>query len=159
MLSLAQNALSSSQHPTTHILFATESCLPLTTLSKSCLSLEKGKSYLNCYAAQNSRQCTRFDELECFAPLEQEGGIPRACLWKALPGWAVFSSQHMQKILDTFHVETPEFRAVSSEVKCHHTHQIPRINPLLLMIPKRKKPIPLKNKLPLSPPTLTSILS
>ena len=123
MLSLAQNALSSSQHPTTHILFATESCLPLTTLSKSCLSLEKGKSYLNCYAAQNSRQCTRFDELECFAPLEQEGGIPRACLWKALPGWAVFSSQHMQKILDTFHVETPEFRAVSLEVKCEEQGQ------------------------------------
>ena len=28
-------------------------------------------------------------------------------------------SKRKLKILDTFHVETPEFRAVSSEVNCH----------------------------------------
>ena len=39
------------------------------------------------------------------------------------PGMDRFSSQHMQKILDTFHVETPEFRAVSLEVKCEEQGQ------------------------------------
>jgi len=152
MLSLLQRALQDAN--TTHVLFCTESCIPIATLGEAarsilldevCLWEEKKKekndddddghdgvaaaaanspsndrkegmqnqpssqkkqqqrrpnwnrSYIHCYN-QNSPQCTRFDEHNCWSILSN--AIPSSAIHKALPGWCLLSRKHAQSILE-----------------------------------------------------------
>mmetsp|Transcript_3673 Transcript_3673/g.5586 ORF Transcript_3673/g.5586 Transcript_3673/m.5586 type:complete len:563 (+) Transcript_3673:191-1879(+) len=154
MLSLLQHALEDTK--TTHVLFCTESCIPIVTLGEAarsilldefCLWEEKRKggnnddidataaaptdtntdtnaapddktqegmqnqpssqkkqhqlnwnrSYIHCYN-QNSPQCTRFDEHNCWSVLSNS--IPPSAIHKALPGWCLLSRKHAQSILE-----------------------------------------------------------
>ena len=143
MLSLLQQALQDDK--TTHVLFCTESCIPIVTLGEAARSIlldevcvweEKKKkdgddadaassddrkqegmqkqplsqkkqppsqqpnwnrSYIHCYN-QNSPQCTRFDEHNCWSILSKS--IPPSAIHKALPGWCLLSRKHAQSILE-----------------------------------------------------------
>lgn len=153
MLSLLQQAL--EEKKTTHVLFCTESCVPIVTLGEAASSIllnevcvweeketnkevantaaddndhddyevddrkeEKlnsqqlslspkqtphqhrlswDRSYIYCYN-QNSPQCTRFDEHNCWSILSNS--IPTSAIYKALPGWCLLSRKHAQCILD-----------------------------------------------------------
>jgi len=55
------------------------------------------RSYIHCYN-QNSPQCTRFDEHNCWSILSNS--IPPSAIHKALPGWCLLSRKHAQSILD-----------------------------------------------------------
>jgi hypothetical protein len=125
MLALAEEAL--VQQPiTTHILFCTESCIPISSLqdtvrmllllpptnsgsnnngnntfsvpSSSCCCSSLEKSFLNAYNSSDSTKFTRFDERSCWSKLSNV--IPYEAIWKALPGWCVISKAHMTRILD-----------------------------------------------------------
>jgi hypothetical protein len=93
MLSLAQEAFKDER--VTHVYFGTESCIPIVTLPQALASLESGKSYLQYY---EKSQATRFEERECWSPVEQH--VPSDAIYKALPGWCVLSRPHVQAILD-----------------------------------------------------------
>jgi len=149
MLSLLRQALREEQ--TTHVLFCTESCIPIVTLGEAARSIlwnevcvweekkdddahaaasaattttlpvdhdrkeEKhgqplsqkqqqhhqqlnwNRSYLHHYN-QNSPQCTRFDEHNCWSILSNS--IPSYTIRKALPGWCLLSRKHAQSILE-----------------------------------------------------------
>ena len=108
MLATATQALNSNQK-TTHVLFCTESCIPITSLQSAAKAivgddLQLDYSFLSAFNGSSSR-CTRFDERSCWSKLE--GMIPREAIWKALPGWCVLSKPHIQAILDmpTQHLE------------------------------------------------------
>mmetsp|Transcript_9701 Transcript_9701/g.14899 ORF Transcript_9701/g.14899 Transcript_9701/m.14899 type:complete len:456 (-) Transcript_9701:129-1496(-) len=83
------------QQAITHILFATESCIPICTLDDLALHLQKGISYMNYYGREKA---TRFDEQSVWNILEKD--IPCPAIHKALPGWCVLSAHHAQAILD-----------------------------------------------------------
>ena len=109
MLALAEEALSDQR--TTHILFATESCIPIATLGevakrivveKSGHDKQKDKmnwnrSFVDAYG-RNSSRCTRFDERNCWDALV--GKIPPDAIQKALPGWCLMSRKHIESILN-----------------------------------------------------------
>ena len=168
MLSLLRQALRNNddndeKNTTTHVLFCTESCIPIVTLGEAARSIllnevcvweeqqqqhqqeeeeEKegeqkmkavadtslsaethsnisssgiisshhqhhqqrqrqgpnwNRSYLH-YYNQNSPQCTRFDEHNCWSILSNS--IPPSSIYKALPGWCVLSRKHAEAILD-----------------------------------------------------------
>ena len=168
MLSLLRQALlqetdddhdddnNSNKTKTTHVLFCTESCIPVVTLGEAARSIlldevcvweekkKKGahsaaasaasaipvdhdrkegipnqpassktqqqqqqqqqhhqlnwnRSYIHSYN-QNSPQCTRFDEHNCWAVLSNS--IPLSAIHKALPGWCLLSRKHAQSILE-----------------------------------------------------------
>ena len=72
MLALAEEALKDDK--TTHVLFATESCIPIGTLSEVARrvvvdedpgKLSWDRSFVDAYGRDSSR-CTRFDERECW---------------------------------------------------------------------------------------------
>jgi hypothetical protein len=95
MLSLATYAL---KDDATHILFVTESCIPVSTLEELGEEIRKQgneKSFVNPYGETSSR-CTRFDEHACFHIPD----IPNSSIRKHLPGWCLLSRKHVQAILD-----------------------------------------------------------
>ena len=104
MLSLIEYALKNEK--TTHIMFVTESCIPITTLDELATFLRIDGSYtstggdlfcsfLDAYS-RDSPRCTRFDEHSCF----QIKNIPSDAIYKALPGWCLLSKKHAKQILD-----------------------------------------------------------
>ena len=109
LLALAEEALADKR--TTHILFATESCLPIATLGEVAkrIVVEQGgqnkqksninwdRSFVDAYG-RNSSRCTRFDERNCWDVLI--GKIPPDAIQKALPGWCLISRKHMESILN-----------------------------------------------------------
>jgi hypothetical protein len=149
MLSLLQRALQNEQ--TTHVVFCTESCIPVVTLGEAARSIlvnevctweetkedahpavagvdaaatttttttttktgdhdrkkenlsqpypqiNWNRSYIHHYN-QNSPQCTRFDEHNCWSILSNS--IPSYIIHKALPGWCLLSRKHAQSILE-----------------------------------------------------------
>jgi len=97
MLDLAKEALKNGL--TTHILFVTESCIPISTMSEVAHLLRnfEGRSFINAYNCDSAR-CSRFDEHQCWNVLSVN--FPRDAIYKALPGWCMLSRQHMEKVLD-----------------------------------------------------------
>ena len=109
MLALAEEALTDKR--TTHILFATESCIPIATLGevakrivveqsgqdKEKSSINWDRSFVDAYG-RNSPRCTRFDERNCWDALI--GKVPPDAIQKALPGWCLISRKHMEGILN-----------------------------------------------------------
>eukprot|EP00559_Dactyliosolen_fragilissimus_P001754 CAMPEP_0184861786 /NCGR_PEP_ID=MMETSP0580-20130426/6400_1 /TAXON_ID=1118495 /ORGANISM="Dactyliosolen fragilissimus" /LENGTH=248 /DNA_ID=CAMNT_0027359413 /DNA_START=598 /DNA_END=1344 /DNA_ORIENTATION=- len=99
MLALAKEALSDKY--TTHVLFATESCIPIATLPEIAEKLRmynNGKcSFVDAYNSHDTR-CTRFDEHHIWNILAPN--IPRDAIHKALPGWCLLCRSHLQSILD-----------------------------------------------------------
>ena len=125
MLSLIEYALLKDEK-TTHIMFVTESCIPITTLDGLASFLRTDGSY-RCSSSSNSgsssdsgsgsinggedayefcsflnaysRQsprCTRFDEHSCF----KINHVPTEAIYKALPGWCLLSKKHAKQVLD-----------------------------------------------------------
>lgn len=95
MLSLATYALKSDA---THVIFVTESCIPISTLEELGNEIRKQgmeKSFVNPYG-ENSSRCTRFDEHACFNIPD----LPNSSIQKNLPGWCLLSRKHIQAILD-----------------------------------------------------------
>ncbi|KAL3796709.1 hypothetical protein HJC23_010009 [Cyclotella cryptica] len=120
MLSLLEVALRDER--TTHILFCTESCIPVVTMKEAarsilldepCVceetssenpeervangSINWDRSYIDCYD-KNSHRCSRFDEHNCWGYLRDS--IPVEAIFKALPGWCLLSRKHAQHIID-----------------------------------------------------------
>lgn len=93
MLSLIKYALQDKR--TTHIMFVTESCIPITSLYEFCNYLDHDKSYVDAYN-RDSNRCTRFDEHACF----QIEDIPNDVIYKNIPGWCMLSAKHAKKVLD-----------------------------------------------------------
>ena len=91
MLSLIEEALKDQR--TTHVVFGTESCIPICPLSQ--VHMERGKSYLSFYGKSHA---TRFDERDVWDPLRLH--IPLDAIHKALPGWCTLAREHAQLILD-----------------------------------------------------------
>jgi hypothetical protein len=103
MLSLIEYA--SKDEKTTHIMFVTESCIPITTLDALATFLRTNGSYshngerlfcsfMDAYS-RDSPRCTRFDEHSCF----QIKNIPSDAIYKALPGWCLLSRKHATQVL------------------------------------------------------------
>ena len=103
MLALAEEALQDQR--TTHVLFATESCMPIATLgavAKRIVINNKGnadwnRSFVDAYG-RNSPRCTRFDERNCWDALLRS--VPSDAIQKALPGWCLLSRRHAESILN-----------------------------------------------------------
>jgi hypothetical protein len=103
MLALASEAFKDDR--TTHDIFVTESCIPIATLpdvarvvlTSPTSSNPMNQSFIHAYH-RDSSQCTRFDEVHCFGILSKF--FPPETLYKALPGWCLFSRFHMQRILN-----------------------------------------------------------
>lgn len=105
MLALATEAL--KDHRTTHLIFVTETCIPIATLKDVATSvviipnpsqtIQLNQSFICAYNS-DSPSCTRFDERECFSSLYKY--FPQEVLYKALPGWCLLSRLHIQSILD-----------------------------------------------------------
>ncbi len=108
MLSLAKYALEDATEGTriTHIMYVTESCIPLTTMGELAYMIRRkeidlgvesnmGLSFVDAFG-RDSPRCTRFDEHRCF----NVKGIPNEAIYKALPGWSLMSSNHMRQILN-----------------------------------------------------------
>ncbi|KAL7516759.1 hypothetical protein ACHAWX_001739 [Stephanocyclus meneghinianus] len=120
MLSLIEMALRDDR--TTHILFCTESCIPVVTLKEAtrsilldepciweencsanpvekiaCDGINWDRSYVDCYD-RNSHRCSRFDEHNCWGHLRDS--IPAEAIFKALPGWCLLSRKHAQHIIN-----------------------------------------------------------
>lgn len=91
MLSLIEEALKDPR--TTHVVFGTESCIPICPLDQ--VHMEHGKSYVPYYGKS---QATRFDERDVWDALRQH--IPLDAIHKALPGWCTLARDHAQRILD-----------------------------------------------------------
>lgn len=97
MLSLAEYAIQ-KEPQTTHLMMVTESCIPIGTLADIANVIYKHGvecSFLDCYG-RDSHKCTRYDEHTCF----NIKGIPKDAIYKALPGWALFSRSHIDEIMD-----------------------------------------------------------
>ena len=96
------NDTTQQQQNMTHLVFCTESCIPISTLEETAHSLivcKKGglnwnQSFVDCYSQKNG---TRFDETHCFDILSQT--IPPDAIYKALPGWITLCRQHVQNII------------------------------------------------------------
>lgn len=94
MLSLAEEALKKDtrkQMPT-HIVFGTESCIPICPLAD--VIVKHDTSYVQYYG---KNQASRFDERDVWDVLRQH--MPLDCIHKALPGWCTLASAHAQEIL------------------------------------------------------------
>ena len=100
MLSLVEYAIR-YEPQTTHFMMVTESCIPVCTLVElgNVIRQEQqdfsgSRSFLDMYGVDSTR-CTRFDEHACFSI----NAIPKDAIYKALPGWALFSRSHMDEVL------------------------------------------------------------
>jgi hypothetical protein len=91
MLSLIDEAL--TEQKMTHIIFGTESCLPICPLHQ--VFVTPGISYLSYYGREGA---TRFDEHEVWGALSPH--IPIDVIRKALPGWCTLARHHAQLIRD-----------------------------------------------------------
>jgi hypothetical protein len=100
MLSLIEFALKTKE--TTHIMFVTESCIPIAPLDSLASLLRRyGTGEDNCcsfmdYYSRESPRCTRFDEHACF----HIEGLPTLAIYKALPGWCLLSKKHAEQVLN-----------------------------------------------------------
>jgi len=97
MLSLIEYAIMDDAK-TTHVMFVTESCIPIATMDELSSMLRTGGencSFLDAYGRDSAR-CTRFDEHACFKIKD----IPEEAIYKALPGWCLLSIKHARQILD-----------------------------------------------------------
>mmetsp|Transcript_25858 Transcript_25858/g.39120 ORF Transcript_25858/g.39120 Transcript_25858/m.39120 type:complete len:364 (-) Transcript_25858:257-1348(-) len=103
MLSLIEEALKDGK--TTHVVFGTESCLPICPLDQ-VTDLRFGKSYLAYYGKSDA---TRFDERDVWDVLRVN--MPLDCIHKALPGWCTLARDHAQEIIEmpSKHLEGKEF--------------------------------------------------
>lgn len=107
MLAATEKALRDDR--TTHVVYCTESCIPIISLSdlaKKVILCEEGngkpyvnmnQSFVDAYNNSSARR-TRFDELSCWGKLEST--IPSDAIWKALPGWCLLSRKHAQSVID-----------------------------------------------------------
>jgi len=96
---------SNIRHPMpTHIMYVTESCIPISTLDQLAdmirqkekkLAPSEGCSFMDFYG-RDSPRCSRFDEHACFSIQD----VPSEAIFKALPGWCLLSALHVQQILD-----------------------------------------------------------
>ena len=101
MLSLIEYALKDER--TTHVMFVTESCIPIATIDELADLLRNdgvvGKecccSFLHAYGRDSAR-CTRFDEHACFRVKD----VPDEAIYKALPGWCLLSKKHAKRVLN-----------------------------------------------------------
>jgi hypothetical protein len=96
----------SFDHPITHILFATESCIPIAPIQaleqilmlqeqhQSSISTTRCSSFLDYYGKD---QATRFEERHCWNVVSQF--VPMDCIVKALPGWCLLTAQHALDVL------------------------------------------------------------
>jgi Core-2/I-Branching enzyme len=91
MMSLVEEALKNPKM--THILFGTESCIPICPLNE--VQLQHGRSYVRCYGQD---QCSRFDEQDVWDVLTR--CVPLQAIHKALPGWCCLCRSHAQEILN-----------------------------------------------------------
>ena len=107
MLSLAKEALKDER--VTHVYFGTESCIPVVSLQEALSSLQHGVSYVKYY---NKLQATRFEERECWSPVEQH--VPSDAIHKALPGWCVLCRSHVHAVLEML----PKFELWTAFEKC-----------------------------------------
>ena len=97
MLELSRHALNNNK--VTHVMFITESCIPICTLDEIYDDLQNagdGKSFVRAYNRE-SANCTRFDELQCFGAVKS---VPQMAVHKVLPGWSLLCRDHIQKILN-----------------------------------------------------------
>mmetsp|Transcript_11333 Transcript_11333/g.13143 ORF Transcript_11333/g.13143 Transcript_11333/m.13143 type:complete len:382 (+) Transcript_11333:73-1218(+) len=97
MLSLSEFSIK-DEPGTTHCMMVTESCIPISSLDDLIDTIySKGVccSFLDFYG-RNDPGCTRFDEHACFSI----DNIPKDAIHKSLPGWALFSKDHLQSIID-----------------------------------------------------------
>lgn len=97
MLELSRHALNNEN--VTHVMFITESCIPICTLDEMYEDLQKvgpTKSFLRAYNRE-SVDCTRFDELQCFGAVKN---VPPMAVHKVLPGWCLLCRDHIRKILN-----------------------------------------------------------
>jgi hypothetical protein len=90
MLSLMEEAVKDDK--TTHIVFGTESCLPICPLAE--VTVKHGTSYMPYYG---KNQATRFDERDVWDVLRQY--MPLDSIHKALPGWCTLSKEHAKEVL------------------------------------------------------------
>jgi len=90
---------------TTHIVFGTESCLPICPLDH-ITDISHGKSYVAYYGKNDA---TRFDERDVWDVLRVN--MPLDSIHKALPGWCTLAKEHAQEILDMSvkHLEGKQF--------------------------------------------------
>lgn len=91
MMSLVEEALKDPKM--THIIFGTESCIPICPLNE--VHLKHGRSYVRFYGQD---QCSRFDEQDVWGVLTR--CVPLQAIHKALPGWCCLCRSHAQGILD-----------------------------------------------------------
>jgi hypothetical protein len=91
MLGLVEEALKNAK--VTHIIFGTESCLPICPLHE--VELKIGSSYVQSYGKEH---CSRFDERDVWDVLKQY--VPLQAIHKAIPGWCCLCRSHAQSILD-----------------------------------------------------------
>jgi hypothetical protein len=96
MLSLIDEAL--KEERMTHIIFGTESCLPICPLHQ--VVIKCGTSYMSYYGKERA---TRFDEHEVWGALRSH--IPIDAIRKALPGWCTLARYHAKLILDMPNME------------------------------------------------------
>jgi len=91
MISLMEEALKNPK--VTHIIFGTESCLPICPLNE--VELKHNRSYIQYYGKDNFN---RFDEREVWDVVKQF--VPSQAIHKALPGWCCLCRSHAQTILN-----------------------------------------------------------
>lgn len=103
MLSLIEEAIKDEK--TTHIVFGTESCLPICPLNH-ITDISQGKSYVAYYGKNDA---TRFDERDVWDVLRVH--MPLDCIHKALPGWCTLAKDHAREILEMSvkHLEGKQF--------------------------------------------------
>jgi len=100
MLSLIQFAL--KEKDITHIMFVTESCIPIAPLESLASLLRRYGTDEDCccsfldYYSRESPRCTRFDEHACF----HIEGLPTSAIYKALPGWCLLSKKHAELVIN-----------------------------------------------------------
>lgn len=123
MIALMKEAIESKneqQPKVTHILFCTESCIPITSLHDAAkrlaitnhcsndnggFTIDINRSFVDAYD-KNSFKLTKFDEQSCWNMLRKY--VPEDAIWKALPGWCILSRKHAISVLNLSCQQTDE---------------------------------------------------